>query len=364
VIITDISKIDKNFAIDTNIDKDDIVYRDAREDCFKLYGLIAPDEKNGNDCYVRVPQDVAKATNDGTYWNNRFTAGGRLRFRTNSDYIAIHAELNDKEGLMPHMPATGSKCFDLYEKIDGQEFFVKAFTSLEGIQDQVYDFREKGVMHEITLNFPLYNGIEKLSIGLQESAVIEEPTPYINDKPVIFYGSSITQGGCASRPGTCYQGYITRRFNLDYLNLGFSGSSRGDKAMVEYMEGLPMSIFVLDYDHNAPNSEHLKKTHHYVYKSIRDTHPVIPIIMISKPDYHNIFNSLDCNERFEIIKKSYEDAVASGDKNVYLIDGRTFLDGLDGAEGSVDGCHPTDLGFYFMGKKIGDVIGEILAKEK
>ena len=360
----DISKIDKNFAIDTNINKRDIVYRDAREDCFKLYGLIAPDEVNGNDCYVRVPQDVAKASNDGAYWNNRFTAGGRLRFKTNSDYIAIHAELNDKKVILAQMPASSSKSFDLYEKINGKETFVKVFSSLDGIQDLAYDFREKGIMHEVTLNFPLYNGIEKLSIGLQESAVIEEPTPYINEKPVVFYGSSITQGGCASRPGTCYQGYITRRFNLDYLNLGFSGSCRADKAMVEYMSGLDMSMFVLDYDHNAPTVEYLEKTHSYVYKSIRDTHPNIPIIMISKPDYHNIFNSDNCNERFEVIKKTYDDAIASGDKNVYLIDGRTFLEDCPDAEGSVDGCHPTDLGFYFMGKKIGDVIGEILSKEK
>lgn len=356
----DISKIDKNFAVDTNINKPDIVYRDAREDCFKLYGLIAPNQENNNDCYVRVPQDVAKATNDGTYWNNRFTAGGRLRFKTNSKYIAIHAELNDPKGLFAHMPASGSKNFDLYEKIDGKEIFVKAFTSLEGIQDQVYDFVTDGD-HELTLNFPLYNGIEKLSIGLQESAYIEEPTPYINDKPVVFYGSSITQGGCASRPGTCYQGYITRRFNLDYLNLGFSGSSRGDKAMVEYMAGLPMSIFVLDYDHNAPSPEHLEKTHSYVFNTIRKTHPDIPVIMISRPDYHNILKK-DTEKRYNIIKDTFDTAVANGDKNVYLIDGRTFLKDFPDAEGSVDGCHPTDLGFYFMGKKIGDVIGEILSR--
>ena len=359
----DISKIDKNFAVNTNIDKIDIVYRDAREDCFKMYGLIAPNKENGNDCYVRVPQDVAKATNDGTYWNNRFTAGGRLRFRTNSDYFAIHAENNDKNAHMSHMPDSGFKNFDLYEKIGGKELFVKAFICANSVQDLVYDFREKGVMHEVTLNFPLYNGIEKLAIGLQEGAVIEEPTPYINEKPVVFYGSSITQGGCASRPGTCYQGYITRRFNLDYINLGFSGSSRGDKAMVEYMAGLDMSIFVLDYDHNAPNPEHLEKTHYYVYKSIRDSHPDIPIVMVSKPDFFNIFNVEDTQKRFNTIKNTYDTAIANGDKNVYLIDGRTFLEDYPDAEGSVDGCHPTDLGFYFMGKKIGDVIGEILAKE-
>lgn len=357
----DVSKIDKNFAVDTNINKSDIVYRDAREDCFKLYGLIAPDNENKNDCYVRVPQDVAKATNERTYLNNRFTAGGRLRFKTNSSYIAIHSELNYKNNFIAHIPASGSNNFDLYEKIDGKETFVKAFLSLEGIQDQVYDFITEGE-HEVTLNFPLYNGIEKLSIGLQESAYIKEPTPYINDNPVVFYGSSITQGGCASRPGTCYQGYITRRFNLDYLNLGFAGASQGDKAMVEYMAGLPMSIFVLDYDHNAPNPEHLEKTHSYVYKSIRETHPNIPIIMISRPDYHNFLKN-DTEARYNIIKKTYDDAVSSGDKNVYFIDGRTFLEDYPDAEGSVDGCHPTDLGFYFMGKKIGDVIEKILNKE-
>lgn len=355
----DISKIDKNFAADTDINKTDIVYRDAREDCFKLYGLIPPDENN--DCYVRIPQDIAKATNDGVYWNNRFTAGGRLRFKTNSPYIAIHSEINDKNGHMGHMPASGSMCFDMYEKINGKETFVKAFISRDGVQDLVYDFVTEGE-HEVTLNFPLYNGVVKLSIGLAESAFVEKATPYNNDKPVVFYGSSITQGGCASRPGTCYQGYITRKFNLDYINLGFSGSARGEKPIVEYMAGLPMSMFVLDYDHNAPNPEHLEKTHSYVFNTIREAHPDIPVIMITRPDYHNFLKD-DTEARFKIVKKTYDNAVANGDKNVYFIDGRTFLEEYPDAEGSVDGCHPTDLGFYFMGKKIGDVIATILNKE-
>lgn len=359
----DISKIDKNFATNTNINKDDIVYRDAREDCFKLYGLIAPNDENKNDCYVRVPQDVAKATNDGTYWNNRYTAGGRLRFKTNSPYIAIHSEVNNPNGLMNHMPASGSMSFDMYEKIDGKEAFIKAFISREPVQDLIHDFKNTD-MHEITLNFPLYNGVKKLSIGLAKDAIIEEPTPYINELPVVFYGSSITQGGCASRPGTCYQGYITRRFNLDYINLGFSGSSRGDKAMVEYMADLPMSMFILDYDHNAPTPEHLDKTHSYVFNSVRATHPNIPIVMISKPDYFTRYTVTDTQKRFDTIKRTFDEAVAKGDKNVYLIDGRTFLADFPDAEGSVDGCHPTDLGFYFMGKKIGDVIGQILSKSK
>ena len=112
-------------------------------------------------------------------------------------------------------------------------------------------------MRQITINFPLYSAVSSLEIGLQETAVVESPTPYRVETPVVFYGSSITQGGCASRPGNCYTAVLSRRLDFDHVNLGFSGSGKAEQEMADYIAGLDMSVFVYDYDHNAPNLAHL-----------------------------------------------------------------------------------------------------------
>ena len=171
----------------------------------------------------------------------------------------------------------------------------------------------------------------------------------------MYYGSSITQGGCASRPGMSYQAIVSRRFDYDYINLGFSGNAKAEDTIIDYIKNLDMSIFIYDYDHNAPTVEHLANTHEKMFKAIREAHPNLPIIMMSRPK----FKLTDLEEqRLEIIKTTYNNAIASGDKNVYLITGKE-LTALCGNEGTVDNCHPTDFGFASMAKAVGDVIEKI-----
>ena len=122
--------------------------------------------------------------------------------------------------------------------------------------EDVLDYSERK-MRSFVINFPLYTDVCELYLGLEESAKVEAAPDYEIKVPVVYYGSSITQGGCASRPGTSYQAIISRRLNCDYVNLGFSGNAKGEPAIAEYIAGLEMSVFVYDYDHNAPNPEHL-----------------------------------------------------------------------------------------------------------
>ena len=117
-----------------------------------------------------------------------------------------------------------------------------------------------------------------------------------------------------------------------------------------------MSVFVYDYDHNAPNIEHLENTHEKMFKAIRGKNPDLPIICVSKPD-----KTSDWEKRREIIRKTVENAIAAGDKNVYFIDGQSFSALCDEPDAiTVDGCHPNDLGFAMMGKVIGDMIEKVL----
>ena len=267
-----------------------------------------------------------------------------MRFRTDSRRIAIRAYM-DNVYRMPHFAFSGSCGFDMY--VDGH--YRATFMPPVDIEDGYESLLEvDGSMHDIEINMPLYSGVVKLEIGLDEGAALDAAKPYSRDLPVVFYGSSITQGGCASRPGTSYEAILSRMLDLDYVNLGFSGSAHGEVEMAEYIKGLEMSAFVYDYDHNAPDLEHLDNTHKRMFDIIRAAHPELPILLLSRPD-HRVDEENDA--RAQVIISTYDQAKASGDSNVYFIPGSRLMS-LCAEEGTVDGCHPTDLGFYSMAKTI------------
>lgn len=342
----DIAKIDPNFKVETKIERAGLKFYDSLLNPFKIYGIYHEGGK-----FRRLPEEVAERTNTGVLGLHANTAGGRVRFMTDSPYIAINASM-ERVSKMSHFAFTGSIGFDLY----ADDVFVKSFVPPANITDGYEGIIDLGEsrMRVVTINFPLYSNVKHLYIGLNENAKIEAAPDYRNTLPVVYYGSSITQGGCASRPGASYQSIISRAYNIDYINLGFSGSARGENAIVDYMASLDMSMFVLDYDYNAPNTEHLRNTHERAFKKIRAAHPDIPIIMMSSPK--QVLTS-EGEERREIIKTTYCNAIAAGDENVYFIDGHTLM-ALSGDEGTVDAVHPTDYGFASMAKAISELIEE------
>lgn len=348
--MSDISKIDKNFAIKTGIEKKDIKFYNADEKPFKIYGIF---RENGR--YRRMPESAAQKVSEGVFALHTNTAGGRVKFVTDSSYVAVFAKM-DGLGKMPHFAFTGSIGFDMYVG----DCYIKTFVPPCDITDNYESVIDLSTneLREITINFPLYSNVKELHIGIQEGSVLKEATPYKNTKPIVYYGSSITQGGCASRPGMSYQAILSRRFNYDFINLGFSGSAKAEDEMIEYIKKLDMSLFVYDYDHNAPTAEHLSGTHEKMFKSIRNENPGLPIIIMSRPKL-NLTN--EEQQRLHIIETTYKNAVSAGDQNVYLINGR-MLSELCGNEGTVDGCHPTDFGFASMAQALGDVIIRINIK--
>lgn len=358
----DIKVIDKNFCVDPAIERPDTVFYDCRDNRFEIRGVIPP--QSDGESFLRMPKAVAedKKISEGICWLNKHTAGGRVRITTDSPYVAIHAEVN-AVSRMPHMPFSGSAGFDLYERKDGEERYVRTFMSMTDTVEGIWDFPDRQV-RELTLNMPLYSGVKRLYIGLAADAVTQPCRPYTVEPPIVYYGSSITQGGCASRPGNSYQGFISRWLDCDYYNLGFSGNAIGDTVMADYICGLDMSVFVYDYDHNAPTPEHLAATHKPMFDKIRAAHPQLPIVMVSRPQSPKSVPphaQEDADKRFAIIKQTYDAAVAAGDQNVWLIDGRQIMTGIAEGDGTVDGCHPNDVGFYSMATVIGAVIKEILS---
>ena len=351
--MTRIEDIDKNFKIETNIEKEGLKFYDSLQKPFEIYGVYMDGGK-----FRRMPESVAEKVNPGVLRLHADCAGGRIRFCTDSPFVAISAEY-ENVGDMSHFPLSGSAGFDLYINEGVEERYVKTFVPPRDTVntkklEALHEFGDVK-MRAVTINMPLHSSIKNLYLRLCEKTQVELPAPYVNDKPIVYYGSSITQGGCASRPGNCYQGHISRRFNCDYINLGFSGNAKSEDAIIDYIKNLDMSIFVYDYDHNAPNPEHLKNTHEKMFKAIREQNPDLPIIIMSSPTW--ILDET-WQERRDIIEQTYKNAISAGDKNVYFLDGKALM-ALCENNGTVDNCHPTDLGFFSMAKAVGDVIERI-----
>lgn len=345
--MTDLSKIDSNFEIKTKIDKADIKFHGIDEKPFNVYGIF---KENGK--YRRMPEDVAKSVSEGVYILHSKTAGGRVRFVTDSNYVAISASMSGFQRVS-HCAFTGAAGFDMYENKRFVKTFIPPFDMIDGYES-VIEFDNKKE-REITINFPLFAEVKELYIGLQEGAVIKEASPYKNAKQIVYYGSSVTQGGCASRPGMTYEAIVSREFDYDYVNLGFSGNAKAEDEIADYIKNLDMSIFVYDYDYNAPSVEHLKNTHEKMFKTIREKQPHLPIIIMSRPKY--FLNEEEVIKR-RIIESTYLSAVSAGDKNVYFIGGEKLTE-LCKDTGTVDGVHPSDFGFVSMAKAVAEVLVNI-----
>ena len=346
-----ITDVDKNFR-QSNPDCADAVFYDVKKEPFSIHGVFYDGDK-----FKRIPEKVAQNTNDGVKYLNQCTAGGRVRFVTDSPYVAVFVKYAEI-GKMPHFALSGSVGLDLYS--DG--IYCGTFIP-------PYDLKKKkfggkvwlagGGKHEITVNMPSYSGVCEMLIGLKKDSVPEKAPDYKYTQPVVFYGSSITQGGCCSRPGNTYQQILSNRLGFDYINLGFSGSAKGEQAISDYIAALDMSAFVYDYDHNAPDAEHLRATHEKLFLNFRRSHPETPVLMLSRPKKH-----LDPDEiqRREIVKKTYENALARGDKNVYFIPGDELISDNAAEYALVDNCHPNDIGFLSMANAVESTIKLMLEK--
>lgn len=345
-----IEKIDKNFIV-KSASGIELEYHSPKNPPMVVEGLQWFEQDKE---YTRIPKKLRENLNDGIKVLADHTSGGCVRFRTNSKIVAIKAKVAD-DSTMNHMTRVGSAGFDIYVN---NEFRCMAVSGDKSVNIDVvpcdpFEDCEK----DITINFPLYNGVDELYIGLEIGSSLSAPTPHKIDKPVVFYGSSITQGGCASRPGNSYTTMIGRWLDVPVLNMGFSGNAKGEPEIAELLASLDMSCFVLDYDHNAPNPEHLQATHEPLFKTLRKAHPNLPIIMISRAIECDMPNTI---KRREIIYNTYKNALENGDKNVYFLNGKEIYTDEDRDACTVDCCHPNDLGFYRMGKAICPLVEKAL----
>ena len=290
-------------------------------------------------------------------------SSGVVRFCTDSTEILLEGEYRPFD-LAQNIGIMGQAGFDVMLcDEDGEHLVANLCIELDKVIKKDFNFELSwhlpGGMHEYKIYLPLYAGLESLKIGLSEDATIEKAPPHKVEKPVLFYGSSITQGGCASRPSNCYTAQLAARVDAEQINLGFSGNAKGESNIAELIATLDLSCFVLDYDANAPTIEHLKNTHETFFKIIREKRPSLSVVMVSRPSSGWLSVEED-EQRRDIVMQTYLNARNNGDKNVFFVDGTRFYDRDVREMPSIDKSHPTDLGFYLMTKGILPVLRRAL----
>lgn len=349
---------DKNFTANETAETETTVWYTTPGEPFEIYGLMP--EKDGL-LSRRMPLAYAETVSTGVAGQCGYGAGGRILFSTDSPYVALRVEYG--AGVV-HTVCNHCLCygFDLYKVREGREVFIAACRPVAEFDYHRAEYKAQtwtnGEMTCFTLNFPNFSEVKALSIGLQKGSRLEKGRPYRNGKPVVFYGSSITHGAAAGRPGNAYPSFISQKYNLDYVNLGFAGKALGETVMANYIASLDMCAFVCDFDHNANTVERLLTAHYRLYEIVRRSHPDIPYIIVTRPDYYP--NEEKHSKLWAVIRDTYDRAIAAGDENVYFVDGRHLFDGEFYDSCTSDGIHPNDLGFYRMAEKIGPVVAKAL----
>ncbi|MBE6370856.1 MAG: hypothetical protein E7055_02130 [Lentisphaerae bacterium] len=314
----------------------------------------------------RLPESV-KITEelDILAWN---TAGGMLRFRSDTSDIRIAAQLDHAFKNSDIGTAVGGCGFDLYLGQGAAKTFHRV-TRFDATADEytvpIFGPAPVKKIREFTIHFPLYSGLKKLEFGLTPGAQILPPTPWPDPRPIVLYGTSIEQGGCASRPGMCPTNQMSRLLNRPFLNFGFSGNGRGQKEAAEILaEIADPAMYVLEYDANAGDAAGLRQTLPVFVETLRLKHPDTPILLVSKtPTAGELKDDAGYPESRRELTETHLSVLAQrramGDQNVHFLDG-TALYGPDPTECTVDGCHATDLGFYFESRRMAPVIARIL----
>ena len=332
----------------------DTDYYDATESPVTLHGGFY---ENESGFFVRVPTKTAENISRGIRILGKITAGMRIKFSTDSDYLEL------KVGYSSYFHVTkmsflASSGFTLLEDTDDGQCFAQIFIPEE--EDKKGFCQRKplkgGKVRNYTLYFPMYNDMKSVVIGVKKGAYFGSGKAYKQLKPILWYGSSVTQGCCVSRSDNAYSALVSKKNNIDFINLGFSGNAKAEPVMRKFLASFDSSLFICEYDYNS-ETEELIINHPLLYREYRDKHPSVPILFVTRADTDG--NEETTALRRDIILKTYNEALNNGDKNVYYIDGSALFGDADREKCTIDGCHPNDLGNYRIFEKLYETLGAI-----
>ncbi len=314
------------------------------KDFFRLEGTLIPDSLKENR-YDRLPISYKEIVREPVWNLSKSSAGMSIRFLSNSSSISVKwIILNNLK--MNHMAETGIKGVDLYFKNKDNWQYLNTGRP-DGIKNEstlINNMSEE--MREFKIFLPLYDGVVNIEVGIDSNSVIEKPLKNRN-KSIIFYGTSITQGGCASRPGMAHTNIISRKLDLDCINFGFSGNGRMEQPIAKLISELKPLFYVIECMPNMINKENVTNKTIPLVNTIRENNPEAPIVFVE--NFIPTSSILDKKRENEIrgmnlaLKTEYEKMISGGYNNIFYIKSKNAIG--DDNEGTVDGVHFTDLGF-------------------
>ncbi len=326
-----IEEVDKNIFKGSGVDLEKTEFYSSIEAPFTWLGCYQYGV--GGQLAHRNPPAIAEELSPDFGWLNKTHSGVRVAFSTDSPFLSFLVEASGFGRTVDDTLSGGVGIFvTAAEEGKTQKYisrisptFKDLFNEMSGEKAEFsgtvkFSCKRK---RQVIVWLPTLTDYKKLYIGIEKGSYLGEFSGYRYKTPVVFYCSSITHGGDSSRPGNAYTAIISRRLCAEYINLGFSGSAKGEQAIAEHIASLKMSAFVFDYDHNAPTPEHLAATHQPFFKTVREKNPELPIIMVSRPGL-SYDTSLELALRRQIVFKTYLNAKLAGDQNVYFVDGNCF----------------------------------------
>jgi lysophospholipase L1-like esterase len=302
--------------------------------------------------FSRLPIRVEDLVREPVWELAQHTAGISVRFVTDSPRVAVRWPLLSESLAMDHMPATGVSGLDLYLR-DGERWRWAAVGRARKAPTNESDLISEAPpeTREYLLYLPLYNGLESLEIGVTPGSEIAAAAPWPEERrrPLCFYGTSITQGGCASRPGMAYPAILGRRLARPTVNLGFSGNGRMDPELADLLGEIDAEVYVLDCGGNMTTEWITERTVPFI-RALREARPDTPIVLIETVEYQDAWHLTSRRESIDAsnsaTRAAHAELVAEGVTGIHLVACADFLG--DDSEATVDGVHFTDLGFQRM----------------
>ena len=314
-------------------------------------------EKN----YARFSAKYENTLRPEVWELGQHSAGISIRFRTNSPFISVKWTVKN-DAVMDHMPFTGIKGVDLYSIVDGKWKYIST-GRVKGKRNEFMMVNNAGDnFREYLLNLPLYDGADTVLIGISSSSSIGVPqeTFLVSKKPVIYYGSSIAQGGCASRPGLLFTNILSRSLDRPFINMGFSGNGTFDLSVGDALCEIDASLFIVDCNPNTKRELIYERAVDLVSMLHRER-PDVPVLLVEVFPYTSGFTKAADSEnakKNQELKRAYETLKKSGKKNLYYRTGDDLI-GND-YEGTVDGVHPNDLGMLRIAETLEPTIRKLL----
>lgn len=321
--------------------------------------------ENGGRRFARIPGRMESVAPKGVWTQAQFSAGLAVLFKTDANKIQLDYTLFADRLSMVDMPATGVSGIDFYIR-DGDVWRWAKCTRPTSKEVKTVIMENVSKKERLCcLYLPLYNGIECLKIGVPEGSSFEAVSPS-TEKPVVYYGTSIANGGCASRPGMAFPAILGRKLDRPVVNLGFGGAGRMETPIVEMIAELDAAVFVIDCLPNMVGPEVAQRTIPLV-KALREKHPETPIVLVEDRTYSNAWLYPHLQERHaasrKALKESFQKLRDDGIGNLHYVPADTLLGEDRDDDATVDSSHPTDLGMFRMAESIEKTLRPLLKSE-